>query len=134
NLSASFNSSASSLMSDWLGRWLPKTDERKGLQMARLLTVVSAILHAAVAIAVYEIGLKKAIVDTVLGIAGFAVGLLLGLYALGMVSRRVSQRTALTAFVAGVVVTCAVAFGTTINSYWYTLVGSTTIVTVGVIL
>jgi hypothetical protein len=102
--------------------------------MARLLTCASAVVHAAVAIAVYEIGLRRAIVDTVLGIAGFAIGLLLGLYALGMISQRVSQGTALAAFVAGVMVTCAVAFGTTINSYWYTLVGSTTIVTVGVIL
>jgi SSS family solute:Na+ symporter len=134
NLSASFNSSASSLMSDWLNRWLPTVDDRSALRMARVLTCASAVVHAAVAIAVYEIGLRRAIVDTVLGIAGFAIGLLLGLYALGMVSRRVSQGTALVAFVAGVAVTCAVAFGTAINSYWYTLVGSTTIVTVGLIL
>jgi SSS family solute:Na+ symporter len=134
NLSASFNSSASSLMSDWLNRWVPKVDDRSALRMARLLTCASAVVHAAVAIAVYEIGLRKAIVDTVLGIAGFAIGLLLGLYALGLISRRVSQGTALTAFLVGVIVTCAVAFGTAINSYWYTLVGSTTIVTVGLVL
>lgn len=134
NLSASFNSSASSLMSDWLGRWLPTVDERKGLRMARLLTIASAIVHAAVAIVVYQIGLKMAIVDTVLSIAGFAVGLLLGLYALGLISRRVSQNTALVAFTVGVVVTCYVAFATPISGYWYTLVGSTVIVVVGLIL
>lgn len=134
NLSASFNSSASSLMSDWLGRWLPKVDERKGLRMARLLTVASAIVHAAVAIAVYEIGLQKSVVDAVLSIAGFAIGLLLGLYALGLISRRVSQNTALVAFTIGVVVTCYVAFATPISGYWYTLVGSTVIVVSGLIL
>jgi Na+/proline symporter len=134
NLSASFNSSASSLMSDWLGRWLPKVDERKGLRMARWLTIASAVVHAAVAIVVYEIGLKMAIVDTVLSIAGFAVGLLLGLYALGLVSRRVSQTTALIAFMVGVVVTCYVAFATPISGWWYTLVGSTVIVVVGLAL
>ena len=47
NLSASFNSSASSLMSDWLGRWLPTMDDRKSLRMARLLTLASAVVHAA---------------------------------------------------------------------------------------
>jgi SSS family transporter len=134
NLSASFNSSASSLMSDWLGQWLPKVDERKGLRMARWLTIASAVVHAAVAIVVYEIGLKMAIVDTVLSIAGFAVGLLLGLYALGLVSRRVSQTTALIAFMVGVVVTCYVAFATPISGWWYTLVGSTVIVVVGLVL
>jgi SSS family transporter len=134
NLSASFNSSASSLMSDWLGRWLPKVDERKGLRMARLLTVASAVVHAAVAIAVYEIGLRKSVVDAVLGIAGFAIGLLLGLYALGLVSRRVSQKTALVAFTIGVVVTCYVAFATPLSGYWYTLVGSSVIVISGLIL
>jgi SSS family transporter len=134
NLSASFNSSASSLMSDWLGRWVPKTDDRTALRMARWLTLASAVVHAAVAIAVYEIGLKMAVVDTVLKIAGFAIGLLLGLYALGIISKRISERTALIAFVVGVIVTCYVAFATPVNGYWYTLVGSSVIVTVGLIL
>ena len=56
--------------------------------MARLLTLASAVVHAGVAIAVYEIGLQKAVVDAVLSIAGFSIGLLLGLYALGLISRR----------------------------------------------
>jgi len=87
-----------------------------------------------VAIAVYEIGLRKSVVDAVLSIAGFAIGLLLGLYALGLVSRRVSQNTALVAFTIGVVVTCYVAFATPISGYWYTLVGSSVIVISGLIL
>ena len=93
NLSASFNSSASSLMSDWLGKWLPKTDDRKGLRMARLLTVASAIVHAGVAIAVSEIGLQKSVVDAVLSLARFAIGLLRGPYALGLISRRRDRAT-----------------------------------------
>ena len=39
----------------------------------------------------------------VLSIAGFAVGLLLGLYALGLISQRMSESTALVAFTIGVV-------------------------------
>ena len=131
NLSASFNSSASSLMSDWLGRWLPKTDERSGLRMARILTIASAIVHAAVAIAVYEIGLQKSVVDAVLGIAGFAVGLLLGLYALGLFSRRITEQTALIAFLVGTVVMCCVWLFSPVNSWWYTLIGSSTVAIIG---
>lgn len=131
NLSASFNSSASSLMSDWLGRWLPKTDERSGLRMARLLTVGSAIVHAAVAIAVTQIDKQRAVVDLVLTIAGFAVGLLLGLYALGRFSQRITERTALIAFVLGTIIMCCVWLFTPINTWWYTLVGSCTVAIIG---
>jgi len=99
--------------------------------MARLLTIASAIVHGAVAIAVYEIGLQKSVVDAVLGIAGFAIGLLLGLYALGLFSRRITERTALIAFVLGTIIMCFVAFRTPINGWWYTLVGSSTVAIIG---
>jgi SSS family solute:Na+ symporter len=134
NLSASFNSSASSLMSDWLGRWLPTTDERSGLRMARLLTIASAVVHAGVAIGVTRIDKQKAVVDLVLTIAGFAIGLLLGLYALGLFSRRITERTALISFGLGTIIMCYVAFWTPINSWWYTLVGSSTVAIIGFIL
>jgi Na+/proline symporter len=134
NLSASFNSSASSLMSDWLGRWLPKTDERSGLRMARLLTVASAVVHAGVAIAVTQIDKQKAVVDLVLTIAGFAIGLLLGLYALGLFSRRITEQTALISFVLGTIIMCCVWWFTLINGWWYTLVGSCTVAIIGFVL
>jgi solute:Na+ symporter, SSS family len=134
NLSSSFNSSASSLMSDWLGRWIPKVDDRKSLRMARLLTLASAVVHAAVAIVASQLNRQAAIVDSVLTIASFSIGLLLGLYALGLMSRRVSEGTALAAFTVGVIVTCYVAFKTHINWNWYTLIGSVTIVIVGLVL
>jgi SSS family solute:Na+ symporter len=134
NLSASFNSSASALMGDWLQRWLPAMDDQKSLRVARLLTLASAAVHALVAIVAYELAFKSAIVDTVLGIAGFAIGLLLGLYGLGLIWPRTSERTALIAFAVGAIVTSYVAFGTSVYSYWYTLVGSTTIVVVGIVI
>jgi SSS family transporter len=134
NLSSSFNSSASSLMGDWLGRWVPKADDRKTLRMARLLTLASAVVHAAVAIAVTQITKQQAVVDLVLKIAGFAIGLLLGLYALGLLSRRTTERTALISFVLGTAFMCYVAFWTPINGWWYTLVGSSTVAIVGLIL
>jgi SSS family transporter len=134
NLSSSFNSSASSLMSDWLGRWIPKADDQKTLRVARLLTLASAVVHAGVAIAVTQMDKQQAVVDLVLKIAGFAIGLLLGLYALGLISRRITERTALAAFVVGTGIMCFVAFWTPINGWWYTLVGSCSVAIVGFIL
>lgn len=134
NLASSFNSSASALMGDWLQRWLPKMDDRQTLRVARWLTIASAVAHAGVAMAAYAIGVERAIVDVVLSIAGFSIGLLLGLYGLGLIAPKTSEGVALIAFVVGAIVTCYVAFGTNVNGYWYTLVGSSTIVLVGVVL
>jgi hypothetical protein len=98
------------------------------------LTIVFAAVQCGVAIIAYRIQLERAIVDTVLTIAGFAIGLLLGLYGLGLIRPRTSEPVALAAFAVGTVVTTGVMFGTSINGYWYTLVGSSTIVIAGLLL
>jgi Na+/proline symporter len=134
NLSSSFNSSASAFMSDWLQRWLPTMDDQKSLRLARYLTLVSAVLHAIVAITAYHLGLNESTVKMVLGIAGFSTGLLLGLYILGLIAPHTRESVAIAAFFAGLAATCSVAFGTPLSSWWYTLVGSTVIVTVGLVL
>jgi Na+/proline symporter len=133
-IASSLNSSASSLVSDWLAPWLPNLDDRKSLRLSRLLTLVFAAVQGAVAIGAYWVTMEKAIVDSVLAIAGFAIGLLLGLYGLGLIAPWASQRVALVAFAVGTAVTSYAAFGTSLSGYWYTLVGSGTIVIVGRIL
>jgi SSS family solute:Na+ symporter len=133
-LASSFNSSASSLMSDWLTRFMPNLDGKKSLHMARALTIGFALIQAAVAIIAYKMAIEDAIVNAVLKIAGFAIGLLLGLYALGLISPRTPEPIALFAFGVGTVMTSIVAFGTAVNGYWYTLVGSGTIVLAGLLI
>lgn len=133
-LSSSFNSSASSLTNDWLGRLLVGVDERKTLRLARWLTLFFALVQVAVAIGAYRLAISSTIVDAVLSIAGFATGLVLGLYGLGLVVPRASQSVALAAFAVGAVVTTYAAFWTPLNGYWYTLVGSGTIFLVGLVL
>ena len=49
-------------------------------------------------------------------------------------SQRITERTALAAFVLGTGIMCYVAFWTPINGWWYTLVGSSSVAIVGVIL
>jgi len=134
NLSSSFNSSASAFMSDWLGRWLPGMSDQKSLLLARILTLVSAVIHAAVAIVAYKMDRSGATVTLVLKIAGFSTGLLLGLYGLGLIAPRTREAVAIVAFFVGTAFTCWVAFRTPLSGWWYTLVGSTTIVLVGLVL
>jgi SSS family transporter len=135
-LASSFNSSASSLMGDWLTRYLPQMSDASALRLARVLTIVFALIQSAVAIGAYMIALQEhqAIVDAVLKIAGFSIGLLLGLYGLGLIWKRTTEPIALAAFLVGATVTTYVAFRTPINGYWYTLIGSGTIVVTGLFL
>ncbi len=133
-LSSSVNSSASSLTNDLLGRLLVGVDERKTLLLARGLTLAFAAVQVVVAIVAYRLALGTSIIDSVLKIAGFATGLVLGLYGLGLIVPKATQPIALAAFAVGAVVTSCVAFGTSLNGYWYTLVGSGTIVFVGFLL
>jgi SSS family transporter len=133
NLASSFNSSASALMADWLQRWIAKVDDRQSLRMARWLTLASAFVHALVAVYFYKVPYEQSIVDSVLTIASFAVGLLLGLYFLGLLHWRASEPTALAAFTVGAIVTAS-AFKYGLYGYWLSLVGSGTILVVGIVL
>jgi SSS family solute:Na+ symporter len=134
NLSSSFNSSASAFMGDWLQQWMPNMSDRQSLRVARYLTLISAAIHAAVAIIAYNQGFDESTVKMVLSIAGFSTGLLLGLYILGLIAPHTRESVAIAAFFVGLAATCYVAFRTPISAWWYTLVGSTVIVTVGVVL
>jgi Na+/proline symporter len=134
SMSSSLNSVTSSLMSDWLDRPLARMSDRQSLMLARILTIVFAVVQAAVAITAHRLALTTSTINSVLGIAGFSTGLILGLYFLALIVPHVSQRTALTAFSAGTIVTCGVVFGTPLHWLWYTLVGSGTIVIVGMAL
>jgi Na+/proline symporter len=133
-VASSLNSSASSLMSDWIEPLAPPLSDRTSLRLSRWLTIGFAIVQGGVAIAAYELAMKMAIIDAVLIIAGFAIGLLLGLYGLGLIAPRTTEPIALAAFAVGLVVMLFVWLGTPLGGYWYTLVGSSSIVLVGLLL
>lgn len=132
-ISSSLNSLASSVMSDWMGPQLAVWGERKSLAVARWLTIFFAVVQCVVAIGVDQLAINQSVVDSVLKIAGFATGLILGLYGLGLLAPRTSQVVAIAAFFTGVVVMFSVAFGTDLNGYWYALVGSGSIVLSGLL-
>ncbi len=68
--------------------------------------------------------LSQTVVESVLTIAGFTTGIILGVFFLGIFTRRVGQRAALAGLLLGLATITAVAFGTRLAWPWYTLVGS----------
>ena len=138
-LSSSLNASASSLLHDL---WLPlRGDSARGRQAARgllpltrWLTVGFGILQVAVGIG--AAALSETVVRSALTIAGCAAGLLLGVFTLGVATRRVGQTAALVGAGCGLAVVLAVQFalpaaGVRVAFPWYALIGATVTVATG---
>ena len=91
-LSSSLNSSASSAVNDlYLPRFQDPVSERHQLWASRVFTVIFGLIQIGVGIA--GMYLATVIVNDVLAIAGFTSGVLLGLFALGVLVSRTARRT-----------------------------------------
>jgi solute:Na+ symporter, SSS family len=134
SMSSSLNSVTSSLMNDWFAHRLATMTDAKSLLTARVLTIVFAAIQAGVAIGAYTFELTTSTINQVLGIASFSMGLILGLYVLGLIVPKTTERIAFAAFSVGTIVTCWAAFWVKVHWTWYALVGSGTIVIVGLVL
>ncbi|HKH43767.1 MAG TPA: sodium:solute symporter [Thermoanaerobaculia bacterium] len=130
-MTSSLNSCATVAVNDL---YLPLA-ERKGrqipperqLRLTRVLTALFGLVQIAVGIASQWV--KSSIVSSVLGIAAFTTGIVLGVFFLGMFTRRVGQRAALAGFVFGLAAMTWIYFATPLAWPWYALVGS--LLTVG---
>jgi Na+/proline symporter len=131
-LSSSLNSSATATVNDFY-RPLVGRDASSStlLRVTRVFTIVFAAVQVAVAISGQW--LSKTVVENVLTIAGFTTGITLGVFLLGLLAPRASQRAALTGFVVGLLFISAIAFGTSLAWPWYTLVGSSATLGVGLL-
>ncbi len=141
-LSSSLNASASSLLHDL---WLPLAGSRGGsthgeeesrglLLLTRWLTVGFGILQVAVGIG--AAALSETVVRSALTIAGCAAGLLLGVFTLGVATRRVGQTAALVGAGCGLAALVAVQFalpaaGVKVAFPWYALIGATVTIAAG---
>jgi Na+/proline symporter len=131
-LSSSLNSSASAAVSDFYRPgWKSEPSDRHLLWASRAFTVLFGCIQMGVGVAAQF--LAYAIIDHVLALAGFTAGVLLGVFALGVLTRRVGQRAALVGLIAGVVVLTYVKFGTAVAYTWYALIGSLVTFGVGVL-
>ena len=128
-VSGALSASASSTVNDLYRPLFPDTDERRLLRLSKGLTSFWGLVQIGVALG--AIGMEKAVVDNALAVAGFVTGILLGLFLLGLLTRKAGQSAAFIGMVAGLGAVSYAAFGTELAYPWYALVGSTTVVVVG---
>jgi SSS family solute:Na+ symporter len=102
-LSSSLNSSANALVTDFYRPLVPWQSDRHYLRVARVLTLAFGAAQVAVGIGAYWLSSEQLIVEQVLSVAGLTTGLVLGLFVLGTVFRRVPSWAALAGLVAGAV-------------------------------
>jgi solute:Na+ symporter, SSS family len=124
-LSGSLNSSATAAVSDFylpLRRRTPSA--RHLLRLSRGLTVVFGLVQIGVGLAAWRLALATTVINGVLAIAGFASGAILGVFFLGVLTTRVSQRDSLLGLVGGLGVLSCVAATTRLAWPWFAVVGS----------
>jgi SSS family solute:Na+ symporter len=128
NLSAALNSLSSSSMVDFYLRRRPQTDERAQLRLSRISTFFWALLLFALAV----LSLHKIahVVEVGLTIASVAYGALLGVFLLGVLTRRANERGSMIGMLFGFGVELYLWLGTKVPWTWYVAIG--TLVTFGI--
>ena len=129
-LSSSLNSSSAALLGDF---YMPLTRHRRSpahyLRVSRWTTAVWG--GAQIVVAIVAIELSTRVVDEVLGIASFTNGIILGIFLLGTLTRRVQQTAAFIGTGTGLTLMLAVRVFTAVSWQWYVLIGSLTTFGVG---
>ena len=129
-LSSSLNSCATAAANDF---WFSSRDEEASakteLQVVRILTVIFGLIQIGVGVAGQWV--KSSVVSSVLGIAAFTTGIVLGVFFLGIFSKRVGQRAALVGLVLGLGSMSVIFFTTPLAWPWFALVGSAITFAVG---
>jgi SSS family solute:Na+ symporter len=124
NLSAALNSLASATVVDF---YQPITKSRHTpehyLKISRLATVFWGVVLAAIALVASQWG---SVLESGLSIASVTLGILLGVFLLGVLTRRPGENAAIAGVVAGAVVMLGVKFSTTLAFTWWVMVGSLT--------
>jgi solute:Na+ symporter, SSS family len=128
-LAGSLNSSASTIVNDLYRPLTGQTDEGHLLLVSRMMTVLWGGVLTAVAFGARR--LEDNVVNNALAIASFVSGILLGVFLLGVLTRRVGQRSALVGVLAGISAVSYAKFGTPLAWPWFALVGSSTVFAVG---
>ncbi len=122
NLSAALNSLASATVVDF---YEPLTHSRHTpahyLMVSRVSTIFWGGVLAAIAVVASDWG---SVLESGLSIASVTLGILLGVFLLGVLTRRPGENAAIAGVIAGTMAMLFVKFATTIPFTWWVLIGS----------
>jgi len=128
NLSAALNSLSSSTILDLYARLRPRSSEAQRLRLSRFATGGWAVALFGLALLARNGG---KVLETGLSIASVAFGALLGVFLLGILTRRATERGAIAGMLAGLAVNCYLWMGTRVAYTWYVVLGSAATFAVG---
>ena len=129
NLSAALNSLSSTSIIDFYLQHNPQTDERRRVHLSRVATFIWALVLFSLAV----LSLHKAgrVIEVGLQIASVAYGALLGVFLLGVLTRRANQSGAMIGMLCGFVSELYIWLGTRVPWTWYVAIGTVVTFTVG---
>ncbi|HSS97312.1 MAG TPA: sodium:solute symporter [Terriglobales bacterium] len=129
NLSAALNSLSSTSMLDFYLQRNPQIDEARQLRLSRVSTIIWAIVLFGLAI----LSLHKVsrVIEVGLSIASVAYGALLGVFLLGVLTRRANERGAIVGMVVGFAGSLFIWLKTSVPWTWYVALGSAVTFVVG---
>lgn len=125
NLSAALNALASTTIMDFYRplalRRDPTRSDRDFLGIARWTTVAWGVVLFLVGLVARHVG---SVLEAGLSIASVLYGSLLGVFLLGLLTRRVKEKAAMLAMLAGLLLMIYVSLGTKIAFTWYVVIGT----------
>ncbi|MDG2220454.1 MAG: sodium:solute symporter [Rubripirellula sp.] len=134
-LSSSLNSSATAAVADFFSPWQQRrgrnVDSDQLLRVSRRFTVAFGVLQIMIGIGASWV--SKSVVKDALAIAGFTAGILLGVFALGVLTKSAHQRGVLVGMVIGVLTLTCIKFGTAVAWTWLALIGSVVTFVIGLL-
>jgi SSS family transporter len=126
NLSAALNSLSSATVVDFFGG----KDDRQQMGLARWMTVFWAVVLIAIGLVAQNWG---SVLESGLSIASVTLGILLGVFLLGVLTTRVGEEAAIAGVVVGLAVILYVKLATRIAFTWWVPIGACTTYVTGCI-
>jgi Na+/proline symporter len=132
NVSAALNSLASATMMDLALPLFGDTlsSEEAKLRLSKLATLAWGAVLMAIAVAARSWG---SVLEAGLAIASVPLGALLGVFSLGVLTKRVNENSAIVGMLVGLAAILYVTFGTPIAWTWYVVIGATTTFVAGLL-
>jgi SSS family solute:Na+ symporter len=128
NLSAALNSLSSTTIVDFYGRIRPESTEQRRVELSRFATVGWAVLLFGLALLARHGG---KVLEVGLSIASVAYGSLLGVFLLGVLTRKASERGAMIGMILGFALNLYLWLFTSVAFTWYVVLGSIATFVVG---